>query len=145
MRGTLGLVALSSSQQGRRAVGGQPAQRFFLYPNELYRVPSAYRQVRTRCGIAHISHQGKDTCEHLAQIQDVTPSAQSCEECLRSGSRWVHLRLCLTCGHVGCCDSSPNKHATKHFNTTHHPIIQSFEKGKIGAGVMWIRCWSKVA
>lgn len=60
MRGTLGLVALSSSQQGRQAVGGQPAQRLFLYANELYRVPSAYRQVRTRCGIAHVSHQGKD-------------------------------------------------------------------------------------
>lgn len=69
-------------------------------------------------------------CQHLSQIQVVTPSAQGCEDCLKSGGWWVHLRLCLTCGHVGCCDSSPNKHATKHFNTTQHPIIQSFEKGE---------------
>ena len=70
------------------------------------------------------------TCEHLDQIQEVTPSTQGCEECLKSGSGWVHLRLCLTCGHVGCCDSSPNKHATQHFHATQHPIIQSFEKGE---------------
>lgn len=60
MRGTLGLVALSATQQGSRDGGGQPAQRLFLYANELYRVPAAYRQVRTRCGTAHVSHQGKD-------------------------------------------------------------------------------------
>jgi len=70
------------------------------------------------------------TCQHLDQIHVVTPSAQGCEECLKSGSRWVHLRLCLTCGHVGCCDSSPHRHATKHFHATHHPIIQSFEPGE---------------
>lgn len=66
-------------------------------------------------------------CTHLSVIQQITPSASSCEECLASGDRWVHLRLCLTCGHVGCCDSSKNKHATKHFHTTGHPIVQSFE------------------
>lgn len=70
------------------------------------------------------------TCQHLGQIHVVTPSAQGCQECLKSGSRWVHLRLCLTCGHVGCCDSSPHRHATKHFHATHHPIIQSFEPGE---------------
>ncbi|WP_198925512.1 ubiquitin carboxyl-terminal hydrolase 14 [Dictyobacter vulcani] len=69
-------------------------------------------------------------CTHLDQIQEVTPSAPGCEECLKSGSRWVHLRICLTCGHVGCCDSSPNKHATKHFHSTNHPIMASFEKGE---------------
>jgi uncharacterized UBP type Zn finger protein len=69
-------------------------------------------------------------CPHTDQIQDVTPSAEGCEECLASGGVWVHLRLCLTCGHVGCCDSSPNKHATKHFQATGHPIIQSFEPGE---------------
>ena len=69
-------------------------------------------------------------CTHLDQISDVTPSAEGCEECLKTGSRWVHLRLCLTCGHVGCCDSSPNKHATKHFHATGHPIVQSFEPGE---------------
>ena len=67
------------------------------------------------------------TCTHTDQIQDVTPSAQGCEECLKTGDRWVHLRICRTCGHVGCCNSSKNKHAQKHFDQTHHPIIQSFE------------------
>ena len=70
------------------------------------------------------------TCPHLDQIRDVTPSSQGCAECLASGSTWVHLRLCLTCGHVGCCDSSPNRHATKHFHRTGHPIIKSFEPGE---------------
>jgi uncharacterized UBP type Zn finger protein len=69
-------------------------------------------------------------CEHLAEIKEVTPSADGCEDCLKIGGRWLHLRLCETCGHVGCCDSSPNKHATKHFHTTDHPIIKSFEKGE---------------
>ena len=69
-------------------------------------------------------------CTHLNQIHQVTPSAQGCEDCLKMGGRWVHLRLCRTCGHVGCCDSSPNRHATKHFQNTEHPIIKSFEPGE---------------
>jgi len=60
-------------------------------------------------------------------VHEVTPSAEGCEECLRIGSGWVHLRICLTCGHVGCCDNSPNKHASRHFKETGHPIIQSFD------------------
>jgi len=65
-------------------------------------------------------------CSHLDQIQ-IEPPAQveGCEECLASGDRWVHLRLCLTCGHVGCCDSSPNRHASKHHASSGHPIIRS--------------------
>ena len=70
------------------------------------------------------------TCIHLAQIQEVTPSARGCEDCLKMGGAWVHLRLCMTCGHVGCCDSSPNRHATKHFHQTQHPVIKSFEPGE---------------
>ena len=69
-------------------------------------------------------------CEHVSQIADVTPSADGCEDCLKIGGRWVHLRLCETCGHVGCCDSSPNKHATKHYHATQHPVIKSFEPGE---------------
>jgi uncharacterized UBP type Zn finger protein len=69
-------------------------------------------------------------CEHVDQVRDVTPSAQGCEDCLRTGDQWVHLRLCLTCGHVGCCDSSPNRHATAHFHATEHPVIASFEPGE---------------
>ena len=71
-----------------------------------------------------------DGCPHLSQIREVAPSAEGCEECLKTGSWWVHLRLCLRCGHVGCCDSSPNKHATKHFRQTGHPIIKSLEPGE---------------
>jgi uncharacterized UBP type Zn finger protein len=67
---------------------------------------------------------------HLKEIREVTPSAEGCEDCLKMGSDWVHLRLCLTCGHVGCCDDSPNRHATAHFHATRHPIIQSFEPGE---------------
>lgn len=70
------------------------------------------------------------TCSHLDQIHDVTPSADGCEDCLKIGDTWHHLRLCLTCGHVGCCDSSKNKHATAHFHETGHPIVQSFERGE---------------
>ena len=60
----------------------------------------------------------------------VTPSARGCEDCLRTGDRWVHLRICMTCGHVGCCDSSPNKHATAHHRADGHPIIKSLEPGE---------------
>ncbi len=81
-------------------------------------------------------------CTHLGTIRDVRPKTNGCEECLKTGDTWVHLRLCLACGHVGCCDSSKNKHATKHFNHTHDPIIQSLEPGEdwkfcFVDGVMW--------
>jgi uncharacterized UBP type Zn finger protein len=69
-------------------------------------------------------------CPHVKEIRDVKPSANGCEECLKSGDTWVHLRMCLICGHVGCCDSSKNKHATKHFHRTKHPIVQSVEPGE---------------
>lgn len=74
----------------------------------------------------------KDTCKHLDQITKyIKPKTpEGCEECLKTGEGWVQLRLCLTCGHVGCCDSSKNKHATKHFHKTKHPIIKSFEPGE---------------
>ena len=70
-------------------------------------------------------------CAHLASVRDVeAQTPDGCEECLATGSRWVHLRLCLECGHVGCCDDSPNKHATKHFHKTEHPVMKSFEPGE---------------
>jgi hypothetical protein len=68
-----------------------------------------------------------EVCTHLAEIRRVTPSARGCEECLAMGSIWVHLRLCRICGHVGCCDQSPHRHATKHFHTTGHPIIEGYD------------------
>lgn len=66
-------------------------------------------------------------CTHVDQIHDVSPNTNGCEECLKSGDGWVHLRMCLICGHVGCCDSSLNKHATKHYEETGHMLIQSAE------------------
>ena len=69
-------------------------------------------------------------CAHTDMIKDVHPNTKGCEECEKTGSWWVHLRMCRTCGHVGCCDSSPNKHATKHFHATQHPIVKSAEPGE---------------
>jgi uncharacterized UBP type Zn finger protein len=70
-------------------------------------------------------------CAHLLKARDRRPNTpQGCEECLKTGDEWVHLRLCLECGHVGCCDDSPNKHATKHYRTNSHPVIRSFESGE---------------
>lgn len=67
------------------------------------------------------------SCSHKNEIRTVTPGTLGCEECLESGSMWVHLRLCRTCGHVGCCDSSPNKHARKHYHRTRHPVIEGYD------------------
>jgi uncharacterized UBP type Zn finger protein len=71
------------------------------------------------------------TCAHLDMIRPVSPSTlDGCEDCLREGSTWVHLRLCLSCGHIGCCDSSPRRHARGHWRTAGHPLVQSFEPGE---------------
>lgn len=77
-------------------------------------------------------------CTHLTALalpgrSPVTPSARGCEDCLAIGDHWVHLRLCMTCGHVGCCDSSRNRHATRHFQATGHPVVRSFEPGEAWA------------
>jgi len=68
-----------------------------------------------------------DECNHASTVRKVTPSALGCEECLKMGSAWVHLRLCRTCGHVGCCESSPNTHALKHFHASRHPVIEGYD------------------
>jgi uncharacterized UBP type Zn finger protein len=70
------------------------------------------------------------TCTHLPSVTTSSPNSDGCEECLAMGDRWVHLRLCRICGHVGCCDASRNKHATKHFQATGHPIMSSLEEGE---------------
>jgi uncharacterized UBP type Zn finger protein len=69
-------------------------------------------------------------CTHLDAIKTDRPRAKGCEECLKTGDSWEQLRLCRTCGHVGCCDSSKNKHATKHYHATRHPIITTLEPGE---------------
>ena len=75
-------------------------------------------------------------CSHLSEISKVTPrTPNGCEECLKIGDSWVHLRLCVTCGHAGCCDDSKNTHARKHFHATTHPFMQSFESGR-GLGLV---------
>ncbi|HZV77763.1 MAG TPA: UBP-type zinc finger domain-containing protein [Candidatus Babeliales bacterium] len=71
-----------------------------------------------------------EQCSHLDHIHQVSPSSKGCEDCLRIGDTWVHLRECLECGHVGCCDSSKNRHATKHFQAVRHPIVRSLEPGE---------------
>jgi uncharacterized UBP type Zn finger protein len=75
-------------------------------------------------------------CKHLDQIMNPRPHTTGCEECLKTGDRWVHLRLCESCGHVGCCDSSKNKHATRHFKASQHPIVKSFQPGED-----WLFCY----
>jgi CPA2 family monovalent cation:H+ antiporter-2 len=72
-------------------------------------------------------------CSHTRQAGAVTPGAEGCEDCLRLGDTWVHLRICMTCGHVGCCDSSKNQHASAHYRATRHPIVKSFEPGETWA------------
>ena len=80
----------------------------------------------------------RQVCAHIAQVHEVEPrTPEGCEECLATGDSWVHLRLCMSCGHVGCCDNSKNKHATKHFNASHHPVIRSFEPGET-----WLYCYA---
>ncbi|MGE5645089.1 MAG: ubiquitin carboxyl-terminal hydrolase 14 [Acidobacteriota bacterium] len=75
-------------------------------------------------------------CTHLDQIKKTEASTHICEECVKAGDTWVHLRMCLICGHVGCCDSSKNKHATRHFHETKHPLIRSIEPGE-----RWVWCY----
>src|SRR5262245_13707415 len=84
--------------------------RVFVVPNRRVRMP--------------------ERCEHLDEVRELKPRAKGCEECLKMGDTWVHLRLCENCGHVGCCDSSKNKHATKHYHATRHPVIKSLEPGE---------------
>ena len=88
------------------------------------------RKIDTHHKVTLETHVSKAECGHLDQIQPVFPSAAGCEDCLRTGDSWVHLRICMTCGHMGCCDSSPNRHATKHHHQTGHPIVRSMEPGE---------------
>lgn len=75
-------------------------------------------------------------CSHLGQVNPVSKPARVCEDCIKIGDNWVHLRQCLVCGHVGCCDSSKNKHATRHFRESGHPIMHSAEPGE-----HWVWCY----
>jgi len=81
---------------------------------------------------------GATTCTHLDRVRDVTPSVVgACEDCLVEGTRWVHLRMCLTCGHMGCCDNSPRRHARAHWHGAQHPLVRSAEPGE-----NWAWCYA---
>ena len=75
-------------------------------------------------------------CTHLSEAEFTTTDKHGSEECLKMGDTWVHLRLCMECGHVGCCDSSKNKHATKHYHRVKHPVVRSIEPGE-----SWMWCY----
>ena len=80
-------------------------------------------------------------CQHLSRFEreratPVHASSRGCKECLEAGDEWVHLRLCMTCGHVGCCDDSPNRHASKHARSSGHPVVASAEPGE-----RWLYCY----
>ncbi len=78
-----------------------------------------------------------DTCAHIDAVVEVrTARARQCEECVKTGDRWVHLRTCQTCGVTLCCDSSPNRHASRHARAEHHPVISSAEPGE-----RWLYCF----
>jgi phosphoenolpyruvate-protein phosphotransferase len=105
-------------------------------------IPTTKALIRTiRLGAATNGPKGPGgnrTCEHAAKVKPVPPRTPTgCEECLTAGTSWVHLRLCLTCGHVGCCDSSPGRHATRHAHATSHPVIASYEPGE-----RWAWCYT---
>jgi uncharacterized UBP type Zn finger protein len=78
----------------------------------------------------------REVCSHLDEIQSVRPNSDVCEECIALGDTWVNLRLCMTCGNVGCCDDSKNQHASKHYHATGHPIIMSFQPNE-----EWLWCF----
>jgi hypothetical protein len=77
-------------------------------------------------------HTGRVSCTHLDEIRvtELPPAIEGCEDCLKLGGWWLHLRMCEICGHIGCCDQSPNRHATAHFHATSHPIMRSAQPGE---------------
>ena len=83
----------------------------------------------------------KKPCNHLDQINEVQATSDGCEECLKLGDRWVHLRMCLICGHIGCCSSSKHNHALQHYRETGHPLIKPFKQ----SGIDWIWCYEDTA
>jgi hypothetical protein len=87
-------------------------------------------------GAVRLLVPGPPACSHLDMARNVEPLTDGCAECLAAGTEWHHLRLCLQCGHVGCCNQSPGRHAFRHFETSSHPIMRSHEPGET-----WSWCW----
>ena len=111
------------------AANGSPVQTTTVYPGTL--------TIDTESVVEFGVKSGSSKCSHVARAHDVLPSARGCEECLAIGDTWVHLRICMTCGHVGCCESSRNKHASAHYAACDHPIIKSLEPGEA-----WVWCYA---
>lgn len=90
-----------------------------------------------RFALQRLRRSPSPPCEHVGQVAEPQRQSQGCEACQARGDKWVHLRMCLTCGAVGCCDSSRNKHATRHFRETGHPVMRSAEPGE-----RWMWCYA---
>jgi CPA2 family monovalent cation:H+ antiporter-2 len=97
------------------------------------RLEDLYRRARENIDIQtpiRLQYSEGVECEHVRGLEPQCPGTAGCEDCLRDGDGWVHLRMCMLCGYVGCCDSSPNKHATQHYHATAHPVVRSLEPGE---------------
>lgn len=106
--------------------------------DDTVRLSARLRKVKPKMG-HHETVRIEFPCEHAAsaKVHDVVRPADGCEDCIAMGGEWVHLRMCLSCGRIGCCDSSPNRHATKHYRSTGHPLITSAEPGET-----WVWCFA---
>lgn len=117
-------------QAGDRLTARASAQAFAAAAR-LLRSDPGKEETTSPVRTIHLTEEQRGACEHAASVRpDVTTAAAGCEECLALGDTWVHLRICMKCGHVGCCDSSKNRHATKHYRTTDHPVIRSYQQGE---------------
>jgi monovalent cation:H+ antiporter-2, CPA2 family len=116
-------------QAGDRLTARASAQAFAAAARLLRSEPGEEETSPVRT--IHLTDEQRGACEHAASVRpDVTTAANGCEECLKLGDTWVHLRICMKCGNVGCCDSSKNRHATKHYRSTDHPVIRSYQRGE---------------
>ena len=117
-----------SASQAATAAAPRPASQVSVVSDDENAISfAAETGISLETEIRYVPTVDSTVCAHLDRIRPVFPSAAGCEECLRIGDEWVHLRLCLVCGHVGCCDTSKNKHATAHFHETEHPVMKSLE------------------
>jgi phosphoenolpyruvate-protein phosphotransferase len=136
-------VSLCGELAGREAIVPRLLEMGFrslsIAPSLIPTTKALIRTIRLDAVTNGPSGQGENmTCEHAAKVKPVPPRTPAgCEECLKAEGSWVHLRLCLTCGHVGCCDDSPGRHATRHAHTTSHPVIASYEPGE-----RWAWCYT---
>jgi monovalent cation:H+ antiporter-2, CPA2 family len=132
---TMIIIAVAETDEEGDALRALGANRVIVVEGSTERAVvehtlSATRAVDAAAGSAVPAAQANG-CSHLDQIRAVQPRTPGgCEECLQIGSRWTHLRMCMTCGHVGCCDTSPNRHARRHYHDSGHPIMQSVEPGE---------------